>query len=68
MASGIVIALESEIEIPAPIVVAALVVAVVAAFTVASSVWITSRRQGIGIFRALGRTLRALGRLILDFF
>jgi hypothetical protein len=67
-ASGIVIALDDVVHVPGPVVDVALLVALAAALTVVGVVWAESRRRGLGLVRSLGRSLRALGRFILDFF
>lgn len=67
-ASGIVIALDGVVHVAEPVVVAALIVAVLAALTVVGAVWARSRRRGLGLLRSVGRSARALGRFIVDFF
>ena len=66
--SGIVIALDGVFHVPDPAVVVAVVVALAAALTLVGVVWAKSRRRGHGLFRSLGRSLRALGRFFLNFF
>jgi len=66
--AGIVIALDGVVRLPGPIVEVALLVAVAAAVAVAGATWAKSRRRGIGWVRSLGRSLRALGRFVFDFF
>jgi len=68
IAAGIVIALGGVLVVPGPIVGLALLVALVAAVTVAGATWAESRRRGIGWVRSIGRSLRALGRFVFDFF
>jgi hypothetical protein len=67
-ASGIVIALDGVVHVPGPVVEVALLVALAAALTVVGATWTESRRRGLGPVRSLGRSLRALGRFVLDFF
>ena len=67
-AAGIVIALDGVFDVPGPVVELALLVALAAAVTVVGATWAESRRLGIGWVRSLGRSLRALGRFVLDFF
>ncbi len=66
--SGIVIALDGVFHVPDVAVAVALVVALAGALTVVGVVWAESRRRGHGLFRSLGRSLRALGRFFLNFF
>ncbi|MDY7541333.1 MULTISPECIES: hypothetical protein [unclassified Cryobacterium] len=68
LAAGIVIALDGVVRMPGPIVEVALLVALAAAVTVVGATWVESRRRGIGWVRSLGRSLRALGRFVFDFF
>ena len=67
-ASGIVIAIDGVVDVPVPAVEVALLVALVAALAVVGATWAESRRRGFGPVRSLGRSLRALGGFILDFF
>lgn len=67
-ASGIVLALEWAVDFPPPVLALAGTVATVAALVVVVAAWTESRRAGLGFFRSVGRSLRALGRFILDFF
>lgn len=66
--SGIVIALDGVVHVAGSVVLVALLVALAAALTVVGGVWAESRRRGLGLVRSLGRSLRALGRFVLDFF
>ena len=66
--SGLVLALDELIDIPFSIVVAALIVAGIAALTLAGAAWAESRRRGLGILRGLGRSVRAVGRAVWDSF
>jgi hypothetical protein len=66
--SGIVIALDGVVHVAGPVVSVALLVALAAALTVVGGVWAESRRRGLGLVRSLGRSLRAVGRFVLDFF
>lgn len=67
-ASGIVLALSWAVDFPDLVLDVAWAVAAVAALVVVVASWINSRRAGLGFFRSVGRSLRALGRFILDFF
>lgn len=67
-ASGIVLALSWAVDFPESVLALAWTVATVAALVVVVAVWTDSRRAGLGYFRSVGRSLRALGRFIFDFF
>ena len=66
--SGIVIALDRWLYVPYPSVVVALIVAFIAALTLAGVVWAESRRGGHGLVRSIGRSLQVMGRFFLNNF
>jgi hypothetical protein len=68
LASGLVLALSWAVDFPPSVLALAWTVAAAAALVVVVGVWTDSRRAGVGYFRSVGRSLRALGRFILDFF
>jgi hypothetical protein len=67
-ASGLVLATSWFVDYPAPVLVAAAGVALVAAITVAVSGWLEARRTGTGYVGSLAASLKRLGRFAVDFF
>lgn len=67
-AAGIVLATSFMVDYPDPVLMAAWLIAMAGLLIVISSVWRTSRSSGAGWPSTLGRTLKAAGRFILDFF
>jgi hypothetical protein len=67
-AAGMVLALADVVDLPGPVVGAALLVAAVAAIAVVGWTWAESRRSGVGPIRSLGRSLRALGGFLFMLF
>ncbi|KQY24838.1 hypothetical protein ASD16_04940 [Cellulomonas sp. Root485] len=68
MAAGLVLAVDGVADVPSGLVSGALVVAAVGLGAVVVLSWRASRRSGVGVFRSIGRAIRAAGRLIADLF
>ena len=68
MAAGLVLAVDGVADVPSGLVAGALVVAAVGLGVVVVLSWRESRRSGVGVFRSIGRAIRAAGRLIADLF
>ena len=68
MAAGLVLAVDGVADVPSGLVAGALVVAAVGLGVVVVLSWRASRRSGVGVFRSIGRAIRAAGRLIADLF
>ncbi|QGN59199.1 hypothetical protein [Nostocoides sp. HKS02] len=67
-AEGIVLATSFMVDYPDPVLTAAWLIALAGLLIVMVSVWRTSRSSGASWLSTLGRTLKAAGRFILDFF
>lgn len=67
-AAGIVLATSFMVDYPVPVLAAAWLVALMGLLTTVLSAWRTSRATGARWSSSFGRTLKAAGRFIFDFF
>ena len=68
LAAGMILAMSWEVAFPSAVLAAAWVVALVAIAVVFVDAVRSSRREGVGVLRTLGRSFREVGRFILWFF
>jgi hypothetical protein len=67
-AAGIILATSFLVDYPDPVLNAAWLVALAGLAIVMVSAWRQSRSQGGNYLSTLGRTLKAAGRFVIDFF
>ena len=67
-AAGMILAMSWVVAFPSAVLAAAWVVALVAIAVVFVDAVRSSRREGVGVLRTLGRSFREVGRFILWFF
>ena len=67
-AAGMILAMSWEVAFPSAVLAAAWVVALVAIAVVFVDAVRSSRREGVGVLRTLGRSFREVGRFILWLF
>jgi hypothetical protein len=68
LAAGIVLATSFMVDYPDPVLAAAWLIGLAGLLTVMISAWRTSRSTGASWSSTLGRTLKAAGQFIIDFF